>query len=63
VVIEERYPKDVVTGVFKGAFSQDCRMISGFFSKPDGSRLQPFEFREVETLHPSAGDQPTSPPQ
>jgi hypothetical protein len=47
LMIEERYPEDVVTGIFKGQLSQGCRMITGFFSKPDGSRLQPFEFREV----------------
>jgi hypothetical protein len=47
VVIEERYPKEVMTGVFKGTFASGCRMLSGFFSKPDGSRLQPFEFREA----------------
>jgi hypothetical protein len=52
LVVEERYPKDVVTGIFKGALSQDCRMISGFFSKPDGSRLQPFEIHEAEASKP-----------
>jgi hypothetical protein len=46
LVIEERYPQDQVTGIFKGKFSQDCGEMDGFFSKPDGSRLQPFEFRE-----------------
>ncbi len=44
--IEERYPEDQVTGIFKGKFSEDCQVMSGYFSKPDGSRLQPFEFRE-----------------
>lgn len=52
VAIEERYPKEQVTGIFKGKFSQDCRMIDGLFSKPDGSRLQPFELREVEAAKP-----------
>jgi hypothetical protein len=47
LVLEERYPKDQETGIFKGHFSMGCQMISGFFSKPDGSRLQPFEFREA----------------
>lgn len=56
VVMEERYPKDVVTGIFKGTFSSGCRVISGLFSKPDGSRLQPFEFRELGTPHPPADD-------
>ena len=48
-VLEERYPKDQGTGIFKGHFSTGCQVISGFFSKPDGSRLQPFEFSEVGT--------------
>ncbi len=52
LVIEERYPKDVITGIFKGSLSQDCHMISGFFSKPDGSRLQPFELHEAEATKP-----------
>lgn len=47
LLIEERYPKDKVTGIFKGKISQDCRAITGFFSKPDGSALQPFEFHEA----------------
>lgn len=55
-VIEERYPKDVVTGIFKGHFSQGCRMISGFFSKPDGSKLQPFEFHKSGTPNSAAED-------
>ena len=63
VVMEERYPKDVITGIFKGTFAPGCRIISGFFSKPDGSRLQPFEFREVGTPHPPADDSPDSQPQ
>jgi len=47
LVIEERYPKDKVTGIFKGKISQDCRAIAGFFSKPDGSALQPFELHQA----------------
>jgi hypothetical protein len=52
-VLEERYPKDRVTGIFQGKFSPDCATMTGYFSKPDGSRLQPFEFREagVTTEH------------
>jgi len=62
VALEERYPKDVVTGIFKGSFSQGCRVISGLFSKPDGSRLQPFEFREARTSDQPAQDPPASKP-
>ncbi|PYV18091.1 MAG: hypothetical protein DMG21_06015 [Acidobacteria bacterium] len=46
-LLEERYPKDHVTGKIKGSFSPGCRSMSGYFSKPDGSRLQPFEFHET----------------
>jgi hypothetical protein len=46
-VLEERYPRDRVTGFFRGKFADGCRTMSGYFSKPDGSRLQPFEFREA----------------
>jgi len=63
LVLEERYPKDVVTGIFKGSFSQGCLVISGHFSKPDGSRLQPFELHEVGIPHQPAQDQPHPEPQ
>ncbi len=46
--IEERYPKDRVTGILKGKFDVGYQTMSGYFSKPDGSRLQPFEFNEVQ---------------
>jgi hypothetical protein len=63
VVLEERYPKDQETAVFKGQFSSGCRMISGFFSKPDGSRLQPFEFRDAGAVNQSNADESHSRPQ
>ena len=47
IVLKERYPEDQVTGVFKGKFSSDCQSVRGYFSKPDGSQLLPFEFRQV----------------
>jgi hypothetical protein len=46
-MIEERYPKDRLTGILKGRFDTDYQTMSGYFSKPDGSRLQHFEFREL----------------
>jgi hypothetical protein len=46
--IEERYLKDRVTGILKGKFDVDYQTMSGYFSKPDGSGLQPFEFHEVQ---------------
>jgi len=45
--LEERYPEETVTGIFKGRFSDVCQTMTGYFSKPDGSRLQPFEFHDV----------------
>jgi hypothetical protein len=46
-VLEERYPEDQITGIFKGKFSDSCQVMQGYFSKPDGSRLQPFELRQM----------------
>lgn len=48
-VLEERYPEDHVTGIFKGKFSGGCQVMQGYFSKPDGSRLQPFELHQVSS--------------
>jgi hypothetical protein len=58
-IIEERYPKDRITGVLKGRFDADYQTMSGYFSKPDGSLLQPFEFHEVQPV----GTQRQSPSQ
>jgi len=63
LVLEERYPKDIVTGIFKGSFSQGCGAISGLFSKPDGSRLQPFEFHQFGTSDKPRQDRPDSEPE
>lgn len=46
-MIEERYPKSV-SGIFKGKFDVGYQTMSGYFSKPDGSDLQPFEFHELQ---------------
>jgi hypothetical protein len=48
-VLEERYPEDQTTGIFKGKFSDGCQVMQGYFSKPDGSRLMPFGLRQ---MHP-----------
>jgi hypothetical protein len=53
-IIEERYPKDRVTAVFKGKFDVGYRTMAGYFSKPDGTELQPFDFHE---LQPTAEEQ------
>jgi hypothetical protein len=58
-IIEERYPRNQVTAILKGRFDSGYKTMSGYFSKPDGSRLQPFEFHEIEPdgtqppVHPS----------
>ncbi len=45
--IEERYPKDKLTGFFEGDFSTNFGKMTGYFSKPDGSQLQPFELLDA----------------
>jgi hypothetical protein len=49
-VLEERYPEDQITGILKGKVSDGCQVMQGYFSKPDGSRLQPFELRQVHSV-------------
>jgi len=45
--LREYYPQDQLTGIFDGKFSENYREMTGYFSKPDGSRLQPFELKEA----------------
>ena len=52
IVLEERYPEGQITGVFKGKFSDRCESIRGYFSKPDGSRLLPFEIHQIRPSVP-----------
>ncbi len=49
-VLEERYPENRITGIFKGQFSDGCQMMRGYFSKRDGSRLLPFELRQAHSV-------------
>ena len=49
-VIQETYPEDRVTGILKGRFDAGYQTMSGYFSKPDGSRLQPFAFHEAQSV-------------
>lgn len=46
--LKEHYPRNHVTGIFKGKFSHGCQSMSGYFSKPDGSRLLPIRFMEAQ---------------
>jgi len=46
LVLKEHYPRNHLTGTFEGTFSSGCQSMSGYFSKPDGSRLLPFEFQQ-----------------
>jgi hypothetical protein len=46
--LQERYPEDHLSGIFKGTFSDSCNAMTGYFSKPAGSRLLPFEFHEAD---------------
>lgn len=45
--IEEQSARDRVSGIFDGRFTKNCHTMTGYFSKPDKSRLLPFEFRSV----------------
>lgn len=47
-VLREHYPKDHLTGIFNGTFSSGCQSMSGYLSKPDGFRLLPIQFQEVQ---------------
>jgi hypothetical protein len=58
--LKEFYPKDNVTGLLRGKFSLDYRVMTGYFSKPDGSRLEPFEFQEAEGTSPTSQPAPVS---
>lgn len=46
--LKEHYPKHHVTGIFKGTFSRGCQIMSGYFSKPDGSGLLPTRFQAAQ---------------
>jgi hypothetical protein len=58
--LKEFYPKDNLTGLLRGKFSLDYRLMTGYFSKPDGSRLEPFEFQEAEGTSPISQPAPVS---
>jgi len=46
--LNEYYPENQLMGILDGKFSQDYRQMSGYFSKPDGSGLEPFELEETD---------------
>jgi len=46
--LKESYPKDNATGILKGKFDAGFQTMSGYFSRPDGSRLLPFDFHELQ---------------
>ena len=46
--LNEYHPENQLTGRLEGKFSADYRQMSGYFSKPDGSNLEPFEFQETD---------------
>ncbi|MGD0929263.1 MAG: hypothetical protein ABR902_01305 [Candidatus Korobacteraceae bacterium] len=60
--LNEYYPKDEVTGIFQGEFTINNRRMSGYFSKPDGSRLQPFDFQETRPTPPTGQNESDSRP-
>jgi hypothetical protein len=58
--LNEYYPENQLMGILDGKFSQDYRQMSGYFSKPDGSGLEPFELEETDP--PGLGVAPGVPP-
>jgi len=57
--LQESYPKDHATGILKGKFDAGFETMSGYFSKPDGSQLLPFDFHELQPTG-TEGQSPSS---
>jgi hypothetical protein len=53
--LTEYYPQGQPTGLFDGKFSRNYLEMTGYFAKPDGSKLQPFDLREVSTIDNDTG--------
>lgn len=47
-VLQENEPKGQEIGILKGSFNANFQTMTGYFSTPDGSQLQPFELRQVQ---------------
>jgi hypothetical protein len=45
--MQEESHKNHATGILNGRFDPGCTTMSGHYSKPDGSLLQPFKFHEL----------------
>lgn len=48
--LTEFYPENQPTGIFAGTFSRSYLEMSGYFTKPDGTKLQPFSLREIASI-------------
>lgn len=46
--LNEYFPGNQLVGILDGKFSQDYRQMSGYYSKPDGSGLEPFELQQTD---------------
>lgn len=44
----EYYPQDQTIGTLDGKLSEDYGQMSGYFAKPDGSGLEPFELHKTD---------------
>lgn len=58
--LKEYYPEKQLVGVLDGKFSDDLRQMTGYYSKPDGSGLEPFELKQTDP--PGLGIAPGVPP-
>lgn len=61
--LNEYYPdqEHQLTGIFDGKFSPDYRQMTGYYSKPDGYGLVPFEFQQTDPPGEVGGYAPGSP--
>ncbi|MGA8877762.1 MAG: hypothetical protein WCC25_08625 [Candidatus Korobacteraceae bacterium] len=48
--LTEFYPENRPAGIFDGKFSPTYLEMTGYFAKPDGSKLQPFSLREISSI-------------
>jgi hypothetical protein len=48
--LTEYYPENQPTGIFDGKFARGYLEMTGYFAKPGGSRLLPFDLRETSTI-------------
>jgi hypothetical protein len=58
--LKEYFPENHLVGLLDGKFSENWQQMSGYYSKPDGSGLEPFELEQVNP--PAEGIGLSTPP-